>query len=969
MHWFPRVASTLAGLSLLLAPAVAQQAPAPQPAKGWLYERSDITPDPDWRFGTLPNGLRYAVRKNGVPPGQVSIRIRIDAGSLMERDTERGYAHLIEHLSFRGSEHVPDGEAKRVWQRMGATFGADTNASTTFTQTVYKLDLPAANESNVDESLRILEGMMSAPALTQAALDAERPVVMAEAREQPGPQVRLADLTRETFFAGQLIAARSPIGTPEALGAASAGSVQAFHHRWYRPERAVVVIAGDFDPAVFERLIQKNFADWRGTGPAVPSPDFGKPRAGGADTAALVEPSLPPVMQVAYLRPWTVDADTVLFNQKRMIDQIAVRLVNRRLERRARAGGSYISATADLEDVSRSANATFVSVLPVGDDWQAALKDVRTVIADATAAPATQEEIDREIAEIRSNMNASVATARVEAGSKKADDMVEAVDIGETTTTAATSLAIFEDAVKKRFFTPAAVQASAKAVFSGTVLRGVLNTRTPDPNAPATLSAALKADIKGSAEANARAARVSFSRLPKLGSRGKATSRAIGVADPKIERIGFANGVNLLLFETPSEASRVYVRVRFGRGRQALPADRQTPAFAADLALMASGIGTFGQEEIDRLTGARRIGLDFAIDDDAFVLGATTSAKDLEDQLRLMAAKLVAPAWDPQPVARARAVLLAGYDALDSSPDGVLNRDLDGLLHAGDPRWTTPTREQIGALTPESFKALWAPLLASGPIEVQIYGDVKSDAAIKAMTATFGAIKPRAAAAPVAPAARFPDHIAQPVVRTHSGNPSQAAAVIAWPTGGGIEDVKEGRKLEVLAAIFRDRLLDQLRSTAGISYTPNVQSTWPVGMPGGGRIMAVGMVPPDKTAFFFSLARGIAADLAMKPVSVDELRRAIVPLANLVARMSTGNGFWLEQTEGGSFDPRRLKAVDTIGTDLIQTNPQELQTLALKYFRQDRDWSMIVVPEKPAATSPAPVPSAAGSATATPTSR
>ena len=68
--------------------------------------------------------MRYAVRRNGVPPGQVSIRVRMDAGSLMETDSERGYAHLIEHLSFRGSEYVPDGEAKRIWQRFGATFGS-----------------------------------------------------------------------------------------------------------------------------------------------------------------------------------------------------------------------------------------------------------------------------------------------------------------------------------------------------------------------------------------------------------------------------------------------------------------------------------------------------------------------------------------------------------------------------------------------------------------------------------------------------------------------------------------------------------------------------------------------------------------------------------------------------------------------------------------------------------------------------
>ncbi|SOB80602.1 zinc protease [Sphingomonas guangdongensis] len=959
MAFLPRALRSAFALPLLLATALpAQQVAAPAPAapapslaidrSAWLYKGSDITPDPDWRFGTLPNGLRYAVRKNGVPPGQVAIRVRIDAGSLMERDSERGFAHLIEHLSFRGSEHVPDGEAKRVWQRMGVTFGADSNASTSFTQTVYKLDLPMANETSLAESMKILSGMMTGPGLTQAALDAERPVVIAEGREQPRPQVRLGDLTRATFFAGQPLAERSPIGTTEALAAATSASVTAFHNRWYRPERAVVVVSGDMDPAVFEREIVRAFGDWKGVGPAEKAPDFGTPTPQKTNTAALVESSLPPVVSLAYLRPWTVGDDTVIFNQKRMIDMVAIRIVNRRLESRARAGGSFITASADLEDVSRSANGTFVSILPLADDWQAALKDVRAAIADAVATPPSQAEIDRELTEIRANMQASVASARVEAGAKKADDLVEAVDIKETTTTAATSLAIFQGAVDKRMFTPAAVQSSAKAVFSGVAVRAVVNTRTPGENVPAQLQAALDAEVKGGTAANARLSKVSFDQLPRLGQPGKIVARTVAVPDPKMEQIDFANGVRLLLFENPSEASRVYVRVRFGRGLQALPSDRATPAFAGNLALMASGVGKLGQEELDRLTGGRRIGFDFKIDDDAFVMGGTTSAEDLTDQLRLLAAKLQSPGWDPKPVARARAVLLTSYAALGSSPDGVLTRDLDRLIHDGDPRWGTPTRAEIEQLDAAAFKAFWSPLLASGPIEVQVFGDVKSQAAIDAVAATFGALKPRKDAAPLSPTARFPAHVAQAVTRTHTGADTQAAAVIAWPTGGGSDTIGEGRKMEVLAAIFRDRLLDKLRSEAGVSYTPNVAASWPTGMPAGGRIMAIGMVPPDKTAFFYELARGIAADLVARPVEPDELRRALVPVVQLVARLSTGNQFWLAQTEGGTQDPKRLAAIQTIATDLTSITPQEVQQLAGKYLQPSREWSLAVVPEKQA---------------------
>jgi zinc protease len=219
MFPFPR-ASRLALLALsllgLAIPALAQDTadqtlpsvarPVQTADDPWLYKNSDIYQDPDWKFGRLPNGLRYAVRRNGVPPGQVSVRVRIDAGSLMETDSERGFAHLLEHLSFRGSVYVPDGESKRIWQRLGVTFGSDSNASTTFTSTVYKLDLPNADAAGLDESFKILAGMMSGPTITPESLNAERPVVLAEAREQPGAQKRLQDTMFDKMFAGQPIA-------------------------------------------------------------------------------------------------------------------------------------------------------------------------------------------------------------------------------------------------------------------------------------------------------------------------------------------------------------------------------------------------------------------------------------------------------------------------------------------------------------------------------------------------------------------------------------------------------------------------------------------------------------------------------------------------------------------------------------------------------------------------------------------
>src|SRR3546814_15412300 len=84
---------------------------------------------------------------------------------------------------------------------------------------------------------------------------------------------------------------------------------------------------------------------------------------------------------------------------------LALKMINRRLEARARAGASYLQASVTQEDVSRSVDGTFVSIMPVGEDWEAPLNDVRAVIQDAKASPASEAEIARTYREFEEVLN------------------------------------------------------------------------------------------------------------------------------------------------------------------------------------------------------------------------------------------------------------------------------------------------------------------------------------------------------------------------------------------------------------------------------------------------------------------------------------------------------------------------------------------------------------------------------------
>ncbi|MEM8724391.1 MAG: insulinase family protein [Pseudomonadota bacterium] len=962
-----RAIAFIAAPAALVFPAVAQDTapqpsiPAPQAVQTgdevpWLYEGSNVPVDREWLFGKMDNGLRYAVRRNGVPPGQVSIRVRVDAGSLHERDEEQGFAHLLEHLLFRESQYLGQAEAIAAWQRLGATFGSDANAETSPTHTAYKLDIPNIDRAKLSESFKLLSGMIKAPVLSEENVSAERPIVLAEKRERGGASQRVSDFTRRTFFAGQRLAERNPIGTVETLNGARAAAVQAFYDRWYRPENTVIVVAGDAPAEVLAGLVEQWFGDWQGTGPAGQAPDFGDPVAPeGAELAAgtglplgeigvVVEADLPRNLTYAVMRPWRKVDDTIVYNEGLLLDALSQAIINRRLEVRARAGGSFLYAQVQQDDISRSTDATFVSFAPLTADWQTALANVRSVIADALTTPPTQEEIDREVAEFDVIFANQVEQSSVQSGSDLADNIVNAVDIRETVASPETVLEVWRGMSQR--FTPDEVFARTKKLFEGDVVRSVYVTPGVDEASDEALQLALASEATVDTTARVAAQSISFDELPPVGPAGQIESTApLGILD--VEQVNFANGAKALLWSNNAEPGRVTVRVRFGAGYRAFDASSAVYAPLGEMALVGSGIGELGQNEIDRLATGRKLGFEFEVDDGVFAFTAQTRSDDVADQLYLFAAKLGMPRWDPDPVIRAKAAAELAYNTFSTSPAGMINRDLEYLVTNRDPRFATPTPEALQQVTPEGFRAVWEPLLKQGPVEILVFGEFDRDLIVEKLRQTFGALPPRepipADIAAKVPAFATPSP--QPTVLTHRGDGNQAAAVIAWPSGGGVTSIRESRQLEILTQLFNNRLLEALRERAGASYAPQVFSNWPTDIESGGTITALAQLEPEFVPIFFAEADKIAKDLAENPPTADELARVTEPLAQLVRRASTGNTFWLYNLEGATTDPRRVNLLRSLLQDYSRTNPQIMQFLADRYFGQRSPLRLAVIPE------------------------
>ncbi|HEX4738973.1 MAG TPA: insulinase family protein [Allosphingosinicella sp.] len=931
----------LALLILLAAPALAAG------DTNWFYRGSDVQPDPAWVFGTLPNGLRYAVRRNAMPAGQVSIRLRMDVGSLMERDSERGWAHFVEHMVFRGTAASGDGEARETWQRLGASFGSDTNAFTQPTQTIFQIDLPHADRPTLDTSLKLLDGMVDTAIFDPAKVEAERGVVLSEYGRRTQMTVALDDLTRSLFYAGLAFANRDPIGTEATIKAATPAGLKSFYEHWYRPERATLVMVGDADPAMMEQLITERFGGWGGAGPAPREPDYGRIGDVPDPTATLVYAGAPHLATISWVRPYEPMPHIKATEELDLARIIARRILNRRLEAKARTGTDYISATISAGRSTHIADYTELEVMARDGGWQQALDQAFAIAADARATPPSEAEIAREIKNMRSVAIANLNADQTIRSPQRANRLVEAVDDDSIVTGTSQSLALFNELAPK--MTPAAIETAMRGLFEGTGPRMVLLAPQPVTGLHEALAAA---EHEAPAPRPADRA-VAMTDLPPLGEPGQEVSRR-HIADLDVTIVRFTNGSTLIFKHTDFEKGSVNVALRFGTGLSGLPANRRSIAWMAPV-LAATGVGPLDLDGLERLMTGRRISLSFGGDEEAWVMRGTTDGAQLADQLRLLATKIVAPHWDPALVERYKASALENYELSFASASARASREFPLFSHGGDLRWAPEEKDEIARLTPDDFRHFFEPVLADGPIEAIVVGDTNLENAIAAMLKTVAALPKRGKvrAPPGALAVEPPKPSPSPTIFTHAGNPTQAFAMVGWDTFGGTRGMRDRRALSLASNMVRQRLLEQLRDVDGATYTPTAGTNSSQDFPAWGIFYAGAEVRPERTDLFFRLAREIVADMAAKPVGDDEFARALNPVLSGLERAQHTNSYWVGALQEWSRRPERIEQVRTQLSDYRSMTPEEVRKDVAAYVTDAPDWSMLVLPTATGVAAPA----------------
>jgi len=220
---------------------------------------------------TLGNGLRVLMVEDHATP-VINLQMWYHVGSKDERPGRTGFAHLFEHLMFKGSAHVGPDEHSRIIEALG---GFD-NAYTSFDVTVFWETFP----SNYLERVLWLEAdRLGSLNVDEANFASEREVVKEERRvryENAPYGLAAEDLYAAAFTVHPY--RHLPIGSMEDLNKAAVADVQDFFRTYYRPENATMVIVGDFTPAEAVRWTEKYFGGIPRGVPPVPRVTLEEPR-------------------------------------------------------------------------------------------------------------------------------------------------------------------------------------------------------------------------------------------------------------------------------------------------------------------------------------------------------------------------------------------------------------------------------------------------------------------------------------------------------------------------------------------------------------------------------------------------------------------------------------------------------------------------------------------------------------------
>jgi zinc protease len=786
-------AALLFGAALLPLSAQAQKTPAPSAAAKPL----------DFTERTLANGLKvYAIHDTGT--SNVSVQVWYDVGSKDDPAGRSGFAHMFEHLMFKATRNLVSEQMDRLTEDVGGY----NNASTNDDYTNYYEVVPA---NHLQRLLFAEADRMASLVVEPKSFASERDVVKEELRLRTlaQPYGKLFSIYFPEISYTKHPYARPGIGSLANLESATIDDVRAFHATYYRPDNAILVVSGNFDPKQLDAWVDQYFAGIKKPDRPIPRVTVTEPERTKATHVTVYEQNTPlPAVMISYPVPPDNNADmpalTVLNavlsqgESSRLYETLVYR------DQLAQSAETY------LDTKQGPGNLAVFAILAGGKTADAGEAALRREVARLRDAPVTAAELS----EAKNEILTGVLRGR-ETAEGKASALAASVIINGDPRASDRQIAEIAQVI------PADLQRVAKKYLRDE--RSAAIHYLPAEGAPA--------GAKGDTVTIASTVQVAPLVAPDdvaIVTPAPADQRLappvagtpIAAAIPSPQEIKLANGLRVLVVERHDLPLITATLVAPGGGA-ADPADRAgVGSLTADLLTKGTKTRSATQiaAQIEALGGS--IGSDASWDGSS--IAVTVKSDQAAPALTILADVAQNPAFADEEIERARAQAIDGVTVTIKDPAQLAGLVAGRAVFGGQPygHALSGTPDSLRAIKAADIRSAYARTWLPGQASLILVGDITPAAARTLAERNFGSWKAPATTGPLTQSVLFTPASGPRVIVVDMPGAGQAGVVVARP-GIARRDPSfypASVANTVLGGGFSSRLNQEIRIKRGLAY-------------------------------------------------------------------------------------------------------------------------------------------------------
>ncbi|MDR2372007.1 MAG: insulinase family protein [Puniceicoccales bacterium] len=889
----------------------------------------EIRNDSSVIFGRLENGFQYALMKNDYPEERIVTALNFEIGSAFEEENERGLAHFLEHMAFRGSKHFPGGEIVERMQKLGIAFGHNLNAYTSFLNTCYELNLPNDRDETVDTAFLALRDFCDRLNISESDVNQERGVILAEQRDFDNVLMRYAKKSFKFFLDGTVLPYRFPIGKTKVIKRASPKDIRHFYEKWYAPERMFFVAVGNIDTLKFEERIRCTFQNLKPK--PLPSLELGSLKVQREKFFYFSDPDLSETdVEITLLFPDLFANDTYEARRHRIILDIVLNVLKERLLDKRAANPSLFAnvGAASIQDCLKTKHTVLnVKITCEHKNWTACLHLLEQEMRKIYQYGISETELQRQKEFFTNTAERSVLAAKTRHSSGLVAKLIHCYHNKLNFMSPEDFCALVKQLNAE--ITAEDCQKEFAKIWQGTYVSVASNH--PIDGEKQTIEAVFNRSKKIPVHPNEQESLGKFA-YEHFDTPYRTILQRNAIEDLGITQLTLANGVKINLKPTDFRQNQVLYALTIGHGMMtAYPHPQPGIFLIAIQTFLGSGLKKNPWKELSKLITSKCIEMKFSADPRSFNFCGACDKKNLPFGLELMAAYLTDAGFEERALFEAREALKPIYLDRAKSPTAVIEDQYQKFIMGNDRIAGLPEEQSVFSVLMDDVKKLLLPIFQSEAIELSIVGDFDLEMTVQNIQNTFGTLLPRSPSPQYTNenVVHFPQAIPEKSL-FFTGDEKRTVSILTFLTDDE-NNVSDDRHLIALGEIIGDRLRNKIRKEEGKIYSPIVDHNATL-FNHFGLFEIMLSLDPDLIPDIKNEVLTILEDLKTNPISPEELERIRLPILNTVRDQFRNNGFWLDHIMHAHRRPQCLENLRTMRPFYENVTPQALLEIAQKYL-------------------------------------